>query len=129
MSMSKDEKIQKIIDKIEKHLKKIKDLCKTETIPTADVKSLQSVSKTVNTVVENLQDKPMTFSMRSAVRRGTRKTVKRGTRKTTRKTVKKSVRKNSYTAFVQKHMKDKDLKDLPVTERMSIIAEMWRSSK
>jgi len=32
--------------------------------------------------------------------------------------VEKSTKKSVYTEFVNKHMKDKDLIDLPVTERM-----------
>ena len=37
--------------------------------------------------------------------------------------------KSGYTEFIKKHMKDKDLVKLPVTERMKKIGEMWRKSK
>ena len=37
--------------------------------------------------------------------------------------------KSGYTEFIKKHMKDKDLVNLPVTERMKKIGEMWRKSK
>ena len=43
--------------------------------------------------------------------------------------VEKTTKKSGYTEFVKKHMKDKDLVGLPVTERMKKIGEMWRKSK
>lgn len=38
-------------------------------------------------------------------------------------------KKSSYTDFVKKHMKDKELVNLPVTERMKKIGEMWKKTK
>ncbi len=124
MSASKDEKIQKIIAESEKHLKDLKKLCKADAVPSADLKKLETMNKSVNAMVEkSLQKmeedkpvasvKPLALSMRSS-----------------KKSVKKSAKKlNSYAAFVKKHMKDKEISTLPVTERMSVIAELWRKSK
>ncbi len=128
MSASKDEKIQKTIAEIEKHLKELKKLCKADAVPSTDLKKLETMNKSVNAMVEkSLQKmdidsnisavKPVTLAMRSAKRRAVKKSVK------------KSRKTSSYTSFVKKHMKDKEISALPVTERMSIIAEMWRATK
>lgn len=58
-----------------------------------------------------------------------KKSTKKSVKKTVKKTSKKSTKRGAYTNFVKKHMHDKDLAHLPVTERMSKIAKMWRESK
>lgn len=131
MSASKDEKIQKIIGEIEKHLKELKKLCKVDAVPSTDLKKLETMNKSVNAMVEkSLQkmedvDAKPAFSSAKVLPFGMR-----SVRKTVKKSAKKSAKKlNSYAAFVKKHMKDKEISALPVTERMSVIADMWHSRK
>ncbi len=45
------------------------------------------------------------------------------------KSVKKSRKLSVYNKFVQKHMKDKDLQNYHVTDRMKKIAKMWKKTQ
>jgi len=53
----------------------------------------------------------------------------KNTKSATKQKMNKVENKSGYSDFIKKHMKDKDLVNLPVTERMKKIGEMWRKTK